>query len=122
MLLIAIGSLLIYSCSKSNNPAQSITHAQKNTPLMRGGEDDDLPIIIIKHINASYVPQSGSSITLTSGNDTLWGQTDVNGSCTIHLQHLGLWDMHAIHDGYIPINATLDIVDSISTRIDTLQQ
>jgi hypothetical protein len=126
MLLMAMGSLWIFSCSKSNkNLTTNITHIQKQSGQQGGGEDDDLPIIIIKHVNANYAPVAGSLLTLTAPDPesgTLFGQTDANGICRIRLPHLGNWMMVATHDGYLPIQATLEIVDSITTRTDTIQQ
>ena len=121
-----MGSLRIYSSSKSNkNLTTNITNTQKQSGQQGGGEDDDLPIIIIKHVNANYVPVAGSLLTLTApdpGSNPLSGQTDANGICRIHLPHLGNWMMAATHEGYLPKQATLNIVDSITTRTDTIQQ
>jgi hypothetical protein len=117
---MAIGSLLILSCSKSKDNTQPQQTASMNVAHRDGGEDDDRPIIIINHVNIENSPVSGSSIKLQIGNDVVTGTTDNSGVCSLSVPYLGQWNLSATNDGYVPINTTMVLVDSVTSRIDTL--
>ena len=116
--LSAVGSLLIYSCSKNDHKTQ--LDNPNLAPAMVLGEDDHRPVIIVKVVDAENHLLPGCFITVYSTTDTFTGNTDTNGICTLILSDFGTWSINVIHNGYTPINSSLNIVDSATNVNETM--
>jgi len=121
MLIMAIATLSLFSCTKNNTNIP--TEHSKTSPsvnAMRDGEDDDLPIINHKIVDIKGDSKAGAIVVINDGHDTLTGTTNRFGVCHTHPTHLGSWDLKVILPGYLPLNQTIVLVDSITCRVDTL--
>ncbi len=119
--MVALSSILVYSCSKNaTNISKNKVPKHANIYTMADGEDGDIIIINHKIVDINGVPIPGCGDTLTDGINTFTGITDNTGVCVFHIPSLGVWDLSAGHDGYLPLHVELHVVDSSSSRIDMM--
>lgn len=119
----AVFSLFIFSCSKKIDSLPPTIPASEimNPALGSGGDDDEPPIFMEKAVTASNSPLGGTHVAAISGTDTISGMTNSAGLCTLTLSHFGEWNLIIFHTEYAGINTSVNIVDSLTQRIDTLQ-
>jgi hypothetical protein len=115
------------SCSKNNNgqlqksSSQFLSNPTKqNGTYLVLGEDETIPIVILKPVGLNGNALM-ALVTLINGSDTVAGQTDVSGQCTLKLTHSGEWSLGITSQGYRSLNTTANFVDSVTVRVDTLQ-
>jgi len=124
--IIGLGSILIFGCSKKKVLEEQSQLSQISNPNLipqkkDGGDDDDDPIVMEVTKDADGNPIDGSFVIFFNGQDTLNGLTDVNGNCRFTLTHSGAWELSIYRQGYVCVNQQINIVDSFTTRIDTLR-
>ncbi len=125
MILAALFCLLIFSCNKKSDPQLPIVPARETTTQVSGygsgGDDDEPPILMEKAVTTGNSPLSDTHVAAIKGTDTISGITNSAGLCMLTLPQFGEWDLFIFHTGYTGINASVNIVDSLTQRIDTLQ-
>ncbi len=114
LFILAILFIAFTSCTKQPNNS-NITQAFK-----MGGEDDDIPIFTETVVNSRNSPVPGSIVSLFKDNDTLTNNADGIGQCRFTLPSLGSWEIKIESPGYQTLTYQLAIVDSITSKTDTL--
>jgi len=121
-LIVAIGSLLLFSCSKNNTTTPiGELKARPNVHTMADGEDGDIIIINHKIVDIKGSPISGATVTIINGTDTLTGTTDSYGRCKTYPTHLGTWNLNVVQSSYLPLNTQIQLIDSVSCITSILQ-
>jgi hypothetical protein len=121
ILLSAVGSLCIHSCTKNNDKANMVTPVlQKVQPSPGGGEDIHRPIVI-KVFDTQNVPISQANVLVIKGTDTLTGVTNASGNCTVYITTFGVWNVTVTHSGFNPLNVNEDLEDPMTEITEILQ-
>lgn len=123
---LAIAAVLTSCVKSAPSVAPAAAPAEKGAkprPVVTngGGEDDDLPVIIVKTKGPNSVPVSNSMVVMSNGSDTLSGLTDANGQRSLTLPRYGSWGLQIVHDSYQTVNSTVDVSAPVTTRTDSLQ-
>lgn len=121
--LLAAVCLLMYSCSKSETDTLPGDETSKHTQSRsrEGGDDDDGPIILEITKDQNARPVAGALVSLTKNTEERYGYTDNAGHCQIQLPEQGHWNLTVVYQDNVFVNTRLNILDSFSYRIDTLQ-
>jgi hypothetical protein len=119
ILLLAVGSLLVYGCGKDRTQ-QKQSAKRSGCFQILSNRDDHRPIIIVKVVdeNGSIFPQA--FVTVTSASDTFSGFTDGAGIFDADIKTLGAYHISISASGYVPINDSATAVDSITNVTETL--
>lgn len=116
--------ICIFSCSKKNDQLpKSPSNLLGNQNSIHHGlaAKETTPIVILRPTRPNGFSLS-TLITLTNDTSVLIGQTSVETpECTFQLPRSGEWTVKISSDGYIPINETINYVDSFVYQVDTLQ-
>jgi len=122
MPLLAMGILLLASCSKTNNNAPTGNPEVRPDWHSMADEDHNIPIFNHKVTTADGQGMPGATDSLYNGHDTLFGITDNNGNCTFYPPYLGTWNISVYHDGYLPFHKQIQLIDSVSSETAILEQ
>jgi hypothetical protein len=115
-LLTSLSGILmsLFSCSLQPN--------ELPMPSLKGGGDDDKPIIMHKVENESEEPLENAMIVMINNSDTLQSFTDSAGTSSMELPRYGPWWVSVSLAGYSPLQGQVNITDSFSIREVTLQR
>lgn len=127
ILLIAGGGLMIVSCHKSNDQANSSAQLppQSSHPVHTAQKYDHRPRIIIKTQGIQGNPLQGTQIIVHDANYTftVTGVSDATGVDTIPIPNFGTtYFIDEYLQGYIPNFTSVETTDSATFKTDTLYQ
>ena len=121
LFLIPLLGIVIFGCTRNADvqPQKINGGKHKPIPLKKNGDDDD-PILMITVVSNTGTLLSGANVKAINGTDTVAGLTTSNGTDTLALPRLGLWDIYLTRPEYVDRHFSFSMTDSITLQTDTL--